>query len=442
MSDHGLGLGDRGRHFRLKNGVGVYGGFAGNETARAQRDPEANPTVLSGDTGVEGDTADNCWHVFYHPDGLDLDGTAVLGGFTVTGGNADGSDPHDSGGGMHNYVSSPTVTGCTFTLNLAGWSGGGGIYGYASSPAVMGCTFTLNSANAGGGMCNEWFSDPTVTNCTFASNLAGSAGGGMFAQGSPTVTNCTFASNSAGSGGGGIYSCDGSPTITDCTFDSNSGGLFGGGMCNEVGSPTVTNCAFVSNSASWDGGGIYSKWNSSPTVTNCTFASNLAEAGGGMHNESGIQTVTNCTFASNSASESGGAIYNLGNSLTVANCIFWGDTAVTSGDEIANNSSVPVFGHCDIEGSGGSGAGWDTLLGTDAGWNIDADPLFVDAGAGNLRLGASSPCIDAGDDSALPADAADLDDDGNTTEPLPLDLDGNPRVSGSYVDMGAYEVQQ
>jgi hypothetical protein len=69
----------------------------------------------------------------------------------------------------------------------------------------------------------------------------------------------------------------------------------------------------------------------------------------------------------------------------------------------------------------------------------------------DLQLLSSSPCIDAGDNAAVPADMLDLDGDGNTTEPLPFDLSGWARFvndplipdtgSGTppIVDMGAYE---
>jgi len=77
--------------------------------------------------------------------------------------------------------------------------------------------------------------------------------------------------------------------------------------------------------------------------------------------------------------------------------------------------------------------------------NIDVDPLFVnmdiDAGEIDLRLQAGSPCINAGLSSALPADTLNLDGDSDMAEQLPYDLDGNTRIIGTSVDMGAYEVQ-
>jgi hypothetical protein len=81
-----------------------------------------------------------------------------------------------------------------------------------------------------------------------------------------------------------------------------------------------------------------------------------------------------------------------------------------------------------VQGCGASGSGWNSACGTDNGHNLDADPLFVDADNGNLRLQVTSPAIDAGDSDAVPV--------GITT-----DLDGNPRFSGATVDMGAYETQ-
>jgi len=115
--------------FAMKNNVAIYGGFAGTEDPAMfdldDRDFEMNETILSGDIGTIGDDADNCYHVFYHPDdGTNLDSTAVLDGVTIAGGNADDSRPHSDGGGMYNSSSSPTVrsAGTRPTRAVAGWT--------------------------------------------------------------------------------------------------------------------------------------------------------------------------------------------------------------------------------------------------------------------------------------------------------------------------------
>ena len=135
-------------HFRMINGVTIYGGFAGTETATSQRTNfgagQTNETILSGDLNDNGKDDNDCYHVFYQPSGLAS--SAILDGFTIKGGNANNSAwPHDYGGGMYNYSSSPTITNCTFTSNSAGYGGGMGNYSY-SSPTLTNCTFTSNSA--------------------------------------------------------------------------------------------------------------------------------------------------------------------------------------------------------------------------------------------------------------------------------------------------------
>jgi hypothetical protein len=90
---------------------------------------------------------------------------------------------------------------------------------------------------------------------------------------------------------------------------------------------------------------------------------------------------------------------------------------------------------------------------TGADGNISTDPLFVqdpdpgldglwgtgDDDLGDPQLLSGSPCVDAGDNDSVPPDTADLDDDGDTVEPVPIDLDGHARVLCYDVDMGAYE---
>jgi len=168
--------------------------------------------------------------------------------------------------------------------------------------------------------------------------------------------------------------------------------------------------------------------------------------GGGMANYSSSNpTLANVTFSGNTAT-CGGGMTNWSSSPRLANCILWGNSDSGGADQSAQihigDASPITVTYSLVQGGVYTGTG-----------NISADPQFVrdpdpgdgdwttlaDNDYGDLRLQPSSPTIDAGDNAALPADVTDLDDDGNTTEPIPLDLAGDPRILGSRVDMGAYE---
>jgi len=158
-----------------------------------------------------------------------------------------------------------------------------------------------------------------------------------------------------------------------------------------------------------------------------------------MSNDNSSPTVTNCTFTGNTSKTHGGGIYNYYSSPTVTNCILWGDEPNEICDDATSTTTVS---YSDVEG--GTGQSW---FGTGC---INADPLFVDPcnpdpNLRNFRVSPGSPCIDAADSNSVPADTVDLDNDGNTAEPIPYDLDGHPRfVDGdcnytAIVDMGAFE---
>jgi hypothetical protein len=234
---------DRTKTILLQAGVALYGGFAGHEMNLSERDVVANETILSGDIGVSGDNSDNSYHVVTGAD------DATIDGFTITGGNADSGGAGNGGGGMYNDSSSPIVTSCTFSGNVA--SAGGGMYN-GSSPTVTNCTLSGNSAGSGGGMYNESYSSPTVTNCTFSGNSAGS-GGGMHnnSHSSPTVTSCTFSGNTAADYGGGMANYGAFPTVTNCTFSGNSAADFGGGMGNSTSETAVSGIAYLANCILW-----------------------------------------------------------------------------------------------------------------------------------------------------------------------------------------------
>ena len=336
--------GDRTATFTLKNGVALYGGFAGTETSRDARDWQTHITVLSGDIdrndltdphGVVTDTAnivgDNTYHVVV---GNGVNETAVLDGFTITAGLGNLWFPDNHGGGMRNDHSSPTLRNLIFSGNWAA---------------------------QGGGLQNDNGSNPTLTNIAFSGNWAAA-------------------------GGGGLANSWSSPTLINVTFSDNFAGYAGGGMVNDFSSPTLTNITFSGNTANEYGGGMSNNNNSNPALTNV---------------------------------------------------ILWDNSAPT-GPEIYNMSGNPSISYSDIQGCGGSGSGWNPACGADGGGNIDADPRFVDAANGDLHLYLNSPCIDAGDNTAVPAG-------------IITDLDGNPRFADiptvpdtgngtpPIVDMGAYE---
>jgi hypothetical protein len=228
---------------------------------------------------------------------------------------------------------------------------------------------------------------------------------GGYANGSSSPDYC----------GGGIYCYNASPTINRCIITDNKAGVYGGGMYNRYSSPTLTNCVFANNSAVGNGqfggygGGISNLTNSVATLNNCTFCGNSA-------------------YIDNSNGGYGGGMLNFSSSAVITNCIFWDDYAENDGNEVYNYmvSDDPNFGYCDIEGCGGSGGGWDPNYGNDDGGNIDSDPLFVDPNNDDFHLDSKSPCIDVGDPIG--------DYTGQT------DIDGEARVMGGRIDMGADEI--
>ncbi len=138
---------DRTVSFVLKSGVAVYGGFPDGGGTFAQRDWNANPTILSGDIGTPNDNSDNSYHVVV---AIGTDATAVLDGFTITGGEANGiSYPSYYGGGIYSDFGNPTIRNCTLRENSAQY-GGGGMYDFSSSPQLTNCTFSGNTAASGG----------------------------------------------------------------------------------------------------------------------------------------------------------------------------------------------------------------------------------------------------------------------------------------------------
>jgi predicted outer membrane repeat protein len=270
--------GDRRRSFRLLDGLALYGGFAGLEERREQRDWKSNETVLSGDLGSPLGDAGNAFHVVLGADG------AVLDGFTVADGCADGAgiDGHGAGLLCYNAVS-PVVRNCRFTRLRA--HDGGAVYAYnLSSPSFEACDFTGCHAESGGAAVARVGSCPSFQGCRFTGDSARwRAGAVQIDYGSgPSFHACAFES---------------------CTSGGHGGALFLESVAAQIGviGTTIEACAFIGNSAKLRGGAIGAADASEPLIAGCTFTANHAGAGGGAisADEAVTVTVTACVFDGN-----------------------------------------------------------------------------------------------------------------------------------------------
>jgi predicted outer membrane repeat protein len=392
--------------FNIAPGVGAYGGFAGTETQRTQRNPAANLTVLSGDlddddcggsgcaNGVTPAAAQisgiNSAHV------VTIDGTGstpvtpstVLDGFTITG----GLYCHGEGAGK---TCSPMLANLVFSGNRTNFAGGAlfdmGDSGGVSSPVLSNVVFRGNSATNGGAMYNDGesggISSPALVDVTFSDNSATQSGGAMYNDGNggasnPSLNNVTFSGNSANSGGAmfedGAVGAS-SPTLANVTFSGNSAQQYGGAMFNGASDGGVT----------------------SPMLTNVTFSGNSATLSGGA--------IDSYAFSGTCAP-------------VLVNVILWADTA-PAGAEVITGFCTPSISYSVVQGGCPPDASCSHL--------VTNDPLL-----GQLRnnggmtqtrhLATGSAAIDAGSDSDCPA----------------ADQRGVSRPQGSHCDIGAVEVDR
>ncbi len=206
-----------------------------------------------------------------------------------------------------------------------------------------------------------------------------------------TLTN---GSTIAGGNGGGVYCQSVSSIVSNCVITGNAAVNGGGGYAG-----TFLNCSIIGNTAFTNGGGVFGG-----AVTDCVITGNSAQNGGGTYGN----TPINCTVAGNMASLAGGGFYASAGGAYMYDCIVDYNTAPNG-----SNFYLAKLVYC------------CTMPSSDTG-SITNAPLFVDQVHGDFHLQPGSPCINAGANSYVT---------GGT------DLDGNPRIVGGSVDMGAYEFQ-
>jgi hypothetical protein len=419
----------------------------------------------------------------------------VLEGFTITGGAA------TAGAGMSNAASSPTVVGCVFADNHAVDSGAGGAMfnTAASSVTLVDTTFVGNTAEVGAGIFSEVLSNLSVSGCTFRENRA-IVGGAInirdFAQ--ITVTDTRFVDNGefGAVGGGAIAAFDCDLAVSGCEFIGNEA-AGGAGIVAGIGTLTVRDSVFVGNKAAYAGGSIY-ELNLAASFVNCLFSNNEGGFGGGVFIASEDVTLVNCTFADNSGS---GVTEEVPAIPVLQNCVFWNNEPAQLDTEPPGAPSFASLFYCNVQGGfagpgsnnidadplfvGGPAGTWTdaavydpatgettysdvnasfvsddlvgkflvspllpgierpivansattiTVFGDSSFWGVPG----IEYGVNDYRLSAGSPCIDAGNNAAVPEDTT------NDLDGLPrfLELPETPDTGNGtapIVDMGPYE---
>ncbi len=234
----------------------------------------------------------------------------------------------------------------------------------------------------------------TATNDNLANDISVQSGGGVYSTADDAmISNCVFTANSAYYIGG---AADGG-TLINCLITNNSAYAGGAGIA------TMESCLIISNSAGI-GGGPYGG-----TISDCIIIGNTATYdGGGAY----WSTLDNCTVANNSAAESGGGVFG----ATINNCIVY-DNYSPDGPNYLTDS---------FTGYGAYNYSCTTPLPASGPGNITNDPAFNNLANDDFHLQPNSPCINSGN---------------NAFVLVPADFDGNPRIVGGTVDMGAYEFQ-
>lgn len=379
-----------------------------------------------------------------------------------------------------------------------------GFYAVDFTGEISGLTIAHGRAWAGGGLyCEDsalvlshcWILDNATLPGEAKLNVDGGPGGGLYVAGSAVqIVDCLISGNATGAGldawsgpggsggdGAGLYAIEAAVTISESTITDNTTGSGGRGLVGGRGGrgaglyvvrATIETCIIEGNTAGiggdsidtfkgtggsgGHGGGVFCQ--DAVEMHDSLLAGNRCGPGGsgatigsdgqGAGIWCAFGLIDHCTIVDNVALGQKSAVFDdsKGTTSSGAGILCSGETVVTNSilwgnmpDQIAGCDDDDVA-FCNIEADGPpAGTG-----------NIAADPLFGQAGAwvdatdpevileashakavwtsGDYHLLSTSPCVDAGDPDYV-------------GDPDRTDLDGQARLSGAAVDMGAYEVQ-
>ncbi|MBX3354143.1 MAG: hypothetical protein KF724_00415 [Phycisphaeraceae bacterium] len=431
---------------------GGYRGFTDSEGNADDRDLCEYPTVLTGDLlddddGTIGSMADNAVHVI-RVSSLVGGTTGVLDGLIMT-------------------------AGCALNAELMPDRFGGGLRldetGEGAEILVQSCRFYGNTATTGGAIgarmrlvCRDSLFEGNAARASVAPGglgLTNGNGGAIVATTAFEVVHCRFEGNESEGSGGAIVIARGTALVEESLEEPSEGGPEGYPFW-------VTSSVFLGNHCSftgpWRGGAIGIGEQAMLIATNCVFQGNTAPFGGAVGVDSEFflldaqVLLTNCTLTGNLGGSMSGGVDSP--TAVIANSILFGNGTLGSADcgSWETEDGIEVFdpdlcaqiggvdpvnfriSHSCVAGISWAAPFWTTTFGPG---NLDLDPQFVDSGVGNLSVAPSSPAVDSGTNSAIPADVTDVNDNSDKAEDLPWDFRRFVRVFGcdQVIDMGAYE---
>jgi len=475
---------------RLFEGVGLYGGFAGTESAITGRAKGSNAwdftneTVLDGNATVMGIVGGSAT-VATVVDGLSLyncknTASALYGaGGRLVGANTTmqncivrncvtASTAATSSGGVV-LNAGATINNCYIHHNqTSGYGAGVTITGDAGT--LSNSKITNNKATLFGGGVNLYAatSGVNVSNCDISSDTTTTkSGGGLLVfstsvtNANPiTISNCTFTSNIAtGATGsaGALYlntKVGNIVNISDCSFTSNTSALTpksttGGGGAIWIGAGThnIDHCTFTNNTATVSHGGaiLVSANTGTVKISNSVFTGNTTPQYGSSLMLTYSATVNNCLIYGNKGANAlyVGSISGVGSVGTINNTTFASNTNTAGTTPVGIYMSSPgtgVFTNCLFYNSGTNPLSGGATPGiTYCGFESTVTQTYATANNCINTIGATSFADAANNDYHLVAGST-ARDAGTTVTACNPDLGGMSRPQGSAYDMGAYEL--
>jgi len=390
-----------------------------------------------------------------------------------------------------------SIVNCYFSQNSASFGGAIEILALGEgdfSALIDQCVFEDNVAAVSGGAIlavgfnPDYLLEVTITNSVFTNNRGGNivtndgGGGAVTIQdyASATVEGSSFSNNSAYAGGAIEFFYGGQGLVSNCVFEDNAaafGAALDVGFISDLGPRasivSIHQSTFNNNTADVSGGAVLATFQGSLTIQQSEFIGNEADYAGAVgfsgETEEGIQpsmSVDACYFSDNHGNIEGGAIdFARAKDVEITNCLFtensgpgsaiyasgytsdpvngflYNNTIVNNeeGIHLGTNSAISLQNNILYNTSGINYIGQGNALINSTGGNLvhdssmgslltdpsdihGADPLFV--AADDFHLSSESPCVDAG----IATDINAL-----------FDLEGNNRIQGNNIDIGAYE---